>query len=125
MFHDGALVKTFGCCSPRTTGHGHGLPRAAMNSRGEAGRRKKAHGFTIAAIEGEGDPDFLAVVTADLEAVGAPAAVSLIHRDAAVVTALGATAVPIEQQAMDLHDPIDSFVVRRLTPLCQGPPLED
>src|SRR6266851_1244007 len=71
------------------------------------------------------DPDFLAVVTADLEAVGAPAAVSLIHRDAAVVTSLGATAVPIEQQAMDVHDPIDSFVVRRLTPLSQGPPLED
>ena len=23
------------CCSPRTTGHGHELPRAAMNSRGE------------------------------------------------------------------------------------------
>jgi hypothetical protein len=24
-----------GCCSPRTTGHGHGLPRASINSRGE------------------------------------------------------------------------------------------
>jgi formyltetrahydrofolate synthetase len=23
------------CCSPRTTGHGQGVPRAAMNSRGE------------------------------------------------------------------------------------------
>src|SRR4029453_17295456 len=23
------------CCSPRTTGHGHELPRAAMNSRSE------------------------------------------------------------------------------------------
>jgi hypothetical protein len=23
------------CCSPRTTGHGQGLARAAMNSRGE------------------------------------------------------------------------------------------
>jgi hypothetical protein len=23
------------CCSPRPTGHGHELPRAAMNSRGE------------------------------------------------------------------------------------------
>src|SRR5438128_5006511 len=98
---------------------------AHITTGDSAGRRKKAHGFTIAAIEGEGDPDLLAVVTADLEAVGAPAAVSLIHRDAAVVTSLGATAVPIEQQAMDLHDPIDSFVVRRLTPLCQGPPLED
>ncbi len=26
---------------------------------------------------------------------------------------------------MDLHDPVDSFVVGRLTPLCHGPPLED
>ena len=23
------------CCSPRTSGHGHELPRAAINSRGE------------------------------------------------------------------------------------------
>src|SRR6266700_5682757 len=78
-----------------------------------------------AAIVGEGDPDLLAVVTADLEAGGAPAPVSLIHRDAAVVTTLGAIAVSIEQQAMDLHDPVDSFVVGRLTALCHGPPLED
>jgi hypothetical protein len=37
--------------------------------------REEAHGFTIAAVEGEGDLDLLAVVAADLETVGAPAAV--------------------------------------------------
>ncbi len=103
------------------------VARKLMASRSQQSRAKatQAHGFTIAAIEGEGDPDLLAVVTADLEAVGATAPVSLIHRDAAVVTTLGAIAVSIEQQAMDLHDPVDSFVVGRLTPLCHGPPLED
>jgi hypothetical protein len=32
-----AILAGFGitCCSPRTTGHGHEFPRAAMNSRGE------------------------------------------------------------------------------------------
>src|SRR6266487_5283476 len=43
----------------------------------------------------------------------------------AIVTSLGATGVSVEQQAVDLHDPVNSLVVGRLTPLRQRLALED
>jgi hypothetical protein len=86
---------------------------------------KEAHGFTITAVESESDPDLFAVVAADLEAIRAPAAIPLIHRNAAVMTTLGSTGVAVEQQAMDLHDPIDSLVIGRLAAFCQGLAFED
>lgn len=41
--------------------------------------------FTVAAVEGEGDPDLLLVVAADLEAVGAPSDVRTFDSDLTVV----------------------------------------
>ena len=32
---DAQVAQIAGCCCPRTTGHGHGIARALMNSRGE------------------------------------------------------------------------------------------
>lgn len=41
--------------------------------------------FTVAAVEGEGDPDLLLVVAADLEAVGAPSDVRTFDSDLTLV----------------------------------------
>jgi len=79
-----------------------------------------AHGFPVAAIEREGDPDLFAIVAADLEAIGAPAQVGLIDADAAVVTALDPASMTVEQKAMNLHHPIDPFAIGGRTALGQG-----
>src|SRR5262249_61338099 len=47
-----------------------------------AGGGEETHGLAITAVEREGDPHPFTVVTADLKAVGAPAAVALIDRAA-------------------------------------------
>src|SRR5262245_35692836 len=51
---------------------------------------EKAHGLTVAAIESN-DADLVAVVAADLEAVGAPSPVRLVHGNAAVLSPLDAS----------------------------------
>ena len=82
---------------------------------GDAARGgEEAHGFPVTAIEREGNPHPLAVVAADLEAVGAPAPIALIHRNAAVMPPLDTAGVAIEQQAVDLHHPVDPLVIGRL-----------
>ena len=68
----------------------------------------------IAAIQREGDADALAVVATDLEAIGAPASIALIDCDAAVMPPLDTASMAIEQQAMDLHRPVDPLVIGRL-----------
>ena len=79
---------------------------------GDAARGgQEAHGFPITAVECEGNPHSLAVVAADLETIGAPAPIAFIHRDAAVMTPLATAGVAIEQQAMDLHHPVDPLVI--------------
>jgi hypothetical protein len=49
---------------------------------------EEAHGFPVTAVEREGDPHSLAIVAADLEAIGAPTAIALIDRNAAVMPPL-------------------------------------
>jgi hypothetical protein len=82
----------------------------------------KPHGFPVAAIESEGDADpgsgpgqaLFAVVAGDFETIGAPAAVAGVDRDLAVVpTFLAAPAVSLQQQTVELHDPVDPLGIRR------------
>jgi hypothetical protein len=63
---------------------------------GTARGGEKAHGFLIIEIEREGNPRSLAVVAADLKAVGAPAAVALIDGDASVMSPLDPAGMAIE-----------------------------
>jgi hypothetical protein len=70
-------------------------------------------GLAVAAVERKRYADPLAVVTGNLEAVGAPAAVAFVHRDPTIVAARidGPSAVPLEQQPIVAHDAIDPLVV--------------
>jgi hypothetical protein len=86
-----------------------------------AHRGQQAHGFTIAAVEGEGHPHLLAVVAADLEAVRASGSVRLVHGNTAVMPLLGAADMPIKQQAMSLDNSVDPLVVGRLAALGHRP----
>src|SRR5205807_5847228 len=79
-----------------------------------AGGGEEAHGLAVTAIEREGDPHPFTVVAADLKAVGAPAAVALIDGDASVMTPLDAAGMAIEQEAVDLHHPVNPLVIGRL-----------
>ena len=67
----------------------------------------------ITAVERKRNPHPLAVVTADLKAVGAPTPITFIHRNAAVMAPLVPANVAIEQQTVNLHDPVDSLVIGR------------
>src|SRR5262249_31479250 len=58
-----------------------------------------------------GTPHPLAVVAADLKAVGAPTPITF---HAAVMAPLVPAKVAIEQQAVNLHDPVDSLVIGRV-----------
>jgi GAF domain-containing protein len=49
-----------------------------------------------------------------LKAVGAPAAVALIDSDASIMSPLAAAGMAIEQQVVDLHHPVNPFVIGRL-----------
>jgi hypothetical protein len=59
-------------------------------------------------------PHPLAVVAADLEAVGEPAPITFIDCNPAVMPALDTASMAVEQQAMDLHHPVDPLVIGRL-----------
>src|SRR5215470_7547036 len=60
------------------------------------------------------NPHPLAIVAADLEAIGAPASIALIDRDAAVMPPFDTASMAIEQRAMGLHHPVDPLVIGRL-----------
>jgi hypothetical protein len=75
-------------------GH-HQVPHVVA---GDAARRgKEAHGFPITAVQRESDPHPLAIVAADLEAIGAPAPNALIDRNAAVMPPLDTASMAIKQ----------------------------
>jgi hypothetical protein len=93
-------------------GRHHQVPHVVTGDAACGGQ--EAHGFPVTAVEREGDPHSLAIVAADLEAIGTPAPITFIDRDAAVMPALGTTGMAIEQKAMDLHHPVDPLVIRRL-----------
>lgn len=76
-----------------------------------AGCGNEAHGLAIAAVQGKGDADALAVVAADLEPIGAPAAIAFVHRDAAIMSARLTGCMTLQEQAVLLHHPPDPFVV--------------
>jgi hypothetical protein len=63
-----------------------------------AGRGDETHSFPIAAIEAEGDTNPVAIVTTDLEAIGAPAAIALIDGNPAIMTTFLAASVSLKQQ---------------------------
>src|ERR1700729_3398119 len=86
---------------------------------------EEAHSFTITAVQCEGNPHLITVVTANLEAVGAPTPIAFIHGDVTVVPPLGTTGMAIEHETVGLHHSVDSFMVGRLAPGSQRPPLED
>ena len=86
---------------------------------------RKLTASPVTAIEREGNPHPLAIVAADLEAIGAPTPIALIDRNAAVMPPLDSATMAIEQQAMDLHHPVDPLVLGRLQARCQRLALED
>ena len=65
------------------------------------------------------------ILAADLKAVGAPTPIAFIHCDPTIVPPLDTTGMAIEQQAMDLHHPVDPFVIGHLAPEGQRLALED
>ena len=64
---------------------------------------EEAHSFTITSVQCEGNPHLMTVVTANLEAVGAPTPIAFIHGDATVVPPLGTTGMAIEHETVGLH----------------------
>src|SRR5829696_4387702 len=90
---------------------------ADILARDAAGRGDEAHGFTVAAVQREGDTDPLTVLAADLQAVRAPARVANIDGDFALVTTFLATAnMALEQEAVQLHHAVDPLHVWCRTP---------
>lgn len=83
-----------------------------------SGRGDVAHRLPIAAVEGEGDADLFAIVAADLKAVGAPACIAGGDSNTAVMPPFcAATRMTLEQQAMQLHDAVDTFWIGRCAPI--------
>ena len=70
-----------------------------------------AHGLAVAAIEREGDTDFLRIVAGDLKTVGAPAQVRYRHSDRAIVPPLTASGMPMKKQTVDAHDAINALTI--------------
>ena len=93
-------------------GRHHQVPHVVTRDAACGG--EEAHGFPVTAVEREGDPHSLAIVAADLEAIGAPAPITFIHRNTSVMPPLDTTSIAIEQEAMDLHHAIDALVIWRL-----------
>jgi len=86
-----------------------------------ASRRDKAHGFTITAVEREGDAHLLAIVAAYFEAVGTPTGIAYSDRNLAIMPALfPAPAMSREQKAMKLHDAVDALLIGRCAPVHFG-----
>ena len=96
---------------PMLDGGHHQVPHIVAGDAARGG--EEAHGFPVTAIEREGNPHPLAIVAADLEAIGAPASIALIDRDAAVMPPLDTASMAIEQQAMGLHHPVNPLVIGR------------
>jgi hypothetical protein len=78
-----------------------------------AGGGEETHGLAMTAVEREGDSHPFTVVAADLKAVGAPTPITFIHCNAVVMAPLVPANVAIEQQAVNLHDPLDALVIGR------------
>src|SRR5690606_12964708 len=90
------------------------------------GRSDVGNGFAVAAVEGEGDAHFLAVVAADLEPVRAPAQVPSLHRDAAVMPSLlMPSSMATKQQTMPFHDAVGALVIGRRSAFGTGLPAQD
>ena len=78
------------------------------------GCRAPSDDLAVVSIHGEADPDDLPVPAGELKAVGAPAQVRGQDDDLAVMGAAGAPAgMPLQQQAVQLHQPVDALVIDR------------
>src|SRR5262245_14087034 len=78
-----------------------------------AGSPNEASGYPITAVEPKRNPHPVAGVAADLKAVAAPTPITFIHCNAAVMAPLVPANGAIEQQAVNLHDPVESLVIGR------------
>ncbi len=68
--------------------------------------------LAVVGVENEGAPDDRAIPAGKFEAVGTPAQVGAHHHDLAVVDTTGAiAAVLLQEQSVDLHQPVDPFVI--------------
>jgi hypothetical protein len=86
----------------------------------------EAHRLAVAAVEGKGNTDTLAVVAADLEPIGTPTAVAFSDSDPAFMSSCLPTCVPLQEQAVLLHHPPDPLVVwRRRAGILLGLPAQD
>lgn len=87
---------------------------ADVLGRDAAGGGDVPHGFTITAVEREGDADLFAVVASDLQRVRAPAGIASVNRDATVVPAfLALAAMALKEQPMRFHHAIDALGIGR------------
>src|SRR5687768_3506235 len=78
------------------------------------GRGHMPQHLPIAAIQRKSHSHLLAIVTADLEPVRAPAQIGALHGHTPVVPALlGPARMSLKEQAMGLHDPVDPLVIGR------------
>jgi hypothetical protein len=69
----------------------------------------------------ESDPDLVAIVAAQFEAIRAPTQIGVVDGDAPIMTPFLSTAsITLQQKTMGFHDPINAFVVGRLKPLSLG-----
>src|SRR5258705_3359937 len=84
------------------------------------------HRFSVAAVQGKGNPHSLPIVAGDLEPVRAPAPVTLTDRDPTIVTARidGPASVPAQQQLVVAHDAVDTLVVDPSSPFMVTPPID-
>jgi hypothetical protein len=81
----------------------------------------KAHGFPVAAIQRERDPDLLAIVAAQFKAIRAPPQIGAVDRDPPVVPPfLSTTGMSLQKKTVSFHDAIDALVVGRLQAFCLG-----
>jgi hypothetical protein len=65
---------------PMFDGSHHQVTHVPASDAARSG--EEAHSFTITAVQCEGNPHLLTVVTANLEAIGAPTPIAFIHGDA-------------------------------------------
>ena len=86
---------------PVLNGSHHQVAHVLAGDAADSGQ--EAHGFPITAVERKRNPHPLAVVAADLKAVGAPTPITFIHCNAAVMAPLVLANVAIEQQAVNLQ----------------------
>src|SRR5215469_9296226 len=83
----------------------------AHHFAGDAGGRgRPGDDFPIASVDGEQDPEELAIAASQLEMIGAPTDIRAQgDHDTVVGASWSAASVPLQGQFIDLHDPQHSL----------------